>query len=272
MRPIYISLTLNAHNMKCRSIKLIVGVLTVLMAFGARSQQNDVMEKMVEIKLSDDFIYGEGSADNEALAYDLALTELVDYVNRWRQENGFDALRKSDLQNRGHELKGTSGATVVYLLYVTTEEARQIARASNADVAADLQASKNAAGTQTKPQADVQPAVKVATPASAASVPTKTYTPTLDEIADVLRAQDNWTEVKGFLSRYKAQGLIKETGRAVSMNAVPADAHCLLIDSMYGILSFLSPVQGDVRINMKTLQPDSETNYPNCQVIVWYKQ
>lgn len=95
--------------------------------------------------------------------------------------------------------------------------------------------------------------------------------PAADYIIAALCGQDNWPEIKGLLSAYKDIGQIRQTGYCTSAAEVPGDAVAILVDDMYGILSILSPSSSPRRINYRTGRPDSENNYPNCKVIVWYR-
>lgn len=241
--------------------------------------QSTDFDKMVEIKLSEDYIFGEATADN-VLAYDFALNDLCQFVNEWREENGKPPIKPTDLNGVAEEMLMESGAMSVCFLYITREKALEIVSTSRKDMV-DNMTSGGATVVEaqpvqtpkpkeehklnfvnTKPKDNVQPAA-----------PKQQYTApsTLDDdIIAVIGAQDNWTEIKGFLSQYKELKKIRETGYATSMAQVPDDAYCLLIDEMYGVLSYLSPSNGG-RTNLKTKAPDSENNYPDCKVIVWYK-
>ena len=96
-------------------------------------------------------------------------------------------------------------------------------------------------------------------------------TPLPNDILNTLCNQDNWTEVKGFLSAYKTEGRLKETGSCTKISDIPMDAYRILIDEQYGILAILAPKNLNDRINIKTNKLDKESNYSNCAVIVWFK-
>ena len=88
---------------------------------------------------------------------------------------------------------------------------------------------------------------------------------------NILVAQDSWYEVKGLLKKYKGQGKIKETGVCTDFSEIPANSYRFLINGQYRILAFLAPTELKSAINLKTNQADNDSNYPNCEVIVWLR-
>ena len=278
------------------------------MMFGAivTQAQQDIMDKMVDIKLSGQYVYGEGTHANVSMAYDLALKDLLNYVNQWRAESNKAPLKIGDLQGVGEELNGLSGDNHVCLLFLTNSQALEIESTSRSDVVSNLdkgpkQEKVQVGKTQPKVVKPVEKPVEELTKIEPVEeltkvdpveeltkvdpveqkhdqVPTKpvpaTAKPTSfisDDIVETIKIQDNWPEVKDILTRYKQLNKIAETGFCNTLAEAPADAHCLLIDEMYGILAFLSPTQGNGRTNQKTRKLDSDNNYPNCKIIVWYR-
>lgn len=260
--------------------KIFIAVFMLVSSSAIYAQSSYEIEgKMDEIKLNENMIYGEDFNDNKDIAYDNALSELLICANELRAEKGKEMIKISDLQPVAQALEYSKGTRHIVMVYIPRMFA--LTGKSHADVVSqspnDQQSQSNVMGN--KPDANSESGTRftfvpnnsnsnggVAAPGSISQP-----APFSDDILETLCGQDNWTEIKGFLSTYKSQGKIKETGVCTSSAEVPEDAYPILIDEMYGILSILSPKNASNRINYRTNQPDTETNYPNCKVIVWYR-
>ncbi len=223
--------------------------------------QADIDKKMDEVKLNENMVFGEDFNEDKDIAYNKALLDLLNYMNERRAEKGCGALGVSDIQPVAQELKSFSNNRYNVLLYMPLSQVLALTARSHSEQMS-LPAPSSSSGNAVAGTAHV-PAVP--------STPTTIPAPMPDDVLETLCNQDNWTEIKGFLSSFKKRGLINETGVSTSAAEVPGDAYTILIDDMYGILSILSPKNSPNRINCRTNKPDSETNYSNCKVIVWYR-
>lgn len=204
---------------------------------------NDVMAQMHAIKMDANYYYGESFDNDASLAYDSALQDLIVSANEARVEVGKAELAAADIIPLVKELKCQADGRVTVVVYISAKELMELENRNNAP----------AAVTQQQPQlqqSSVAPA---------------------DDLMQILCNQDGWIEIKGILKYYKNLGKIHETGNCFTSADLPDDAYAILIDEAYGILAILSPKNQSPRINYRTNKPDSETNHPDCKIIVWYK-
>lgn len=254
-------------------IKLALLLILILTAFpvGLSAQSSEEIESQMDlIKLDETMVYGEAYNDEKDIAYGNAIGELLITANELRSEKGLDPLSPSNIKSVVKELQYSKGGRYVVLLYMPISRMMSLSSILQSDLADQGQ-------TQITQQKAVSPEIKkedriitdkptrISPQASSSSLNVS------DEILDALCGQDNWVEIKGFLSSFKAKGKISSTGAVTSVSEVPEDACSILIDDMGGILSILSPKNEATRINYRTNQPDTETNYSNCKFIVWYK-
>lgn len=256
--------------------RLLLAALVGLCALGVRAQNSSTIERqMDDVKLSEEFIYGYMESDDKNIAYDDALQDLLMSVNDYRLEKDKEASRLtvSDIQPCAKELAYAEADVHYVLVYLTRRQALSLTRKSHEGVVPTLPGSRPKPEVRkdslapAKPQPPVTPVApkesKEPKAAPAAQLP--------DDVVATITGQDTWLEVKGLLTEYKRRGQVKETGVVTKAVEAPADAYVILIDELSGILAFLSPNGGSGRINNRTFQPDSESNYTNCKVIVWYK-
>lgn len=230
----------------------------------------EIEKKMDEIKMDIAFIYGEDYNDNMDMAYQNALTELVSSINEMRGEKGKVHITVSDIQPILKELRYTKSTRNVSFLYIPVNQALLLTPKQKIDVATTEPNStpNNNAIVQNQITEDNSKFTFVPNTLQ----PNHNDISTSDKgILETLCSQDNWVEIKGFLTSFKKEGKIKETGNSLSYAEVPDDAYSILMDEMGGILSIMSPKNSPNRINHKTNQIDNETNYINCKFIVWYK-
>lgn len=241
--------------------------------FGYAQTPEEIESKMDEIKLDESYVYGEDFNDDKDIAFQNALTELTTYSNELRAEKGKDILNSSDLLTVAKELKYQRGNRHTVLVYLPLSQMLEITSKSHSDVVAQNMPSQSSLANTTTQQKIEQEQkftfVPNKQPEATQSAPIQTQLP--DDIMQTLCSQDNWMEIKGFLTTYKGEGRISSVGNVLSYAEVPDDAYAILMDDMGGILSILSPKNSETRINYRTNQTDSETNHSNCKFIVWYK-
>jgi len=261
--------------------------LTIMIAFVSPLKSfaqtiSEIDKKMDEIKLNEAYIYGEDFSDDENLAFQNALSELVNDANEIRFEKGLPMLSISDLQTRVKDLKYAKNGRHNVLVYITMQKILSLVSKSHTDV--ESQANGSLSTTITAPSTEYnrepnrndssevnnnfvfapnrqQPMHNGTNPDS------NQYT----EVVDALASQDNWLEIKGMLIQYKQDGKIKETGNVNSQTEVPDDAYSILLDELGGILAILSPQNSTNRINHKTNLRYDGSNFTDCKFIVWYK-
>lgn len=234
---------------------------------------HEIESKMDEIKLDANYVYGEDFNDDKDIAFQNALTELTTYANELRAEKGKGVLNSSDLLTVVKELKYQRGNRYTVLVYLPLSQMLGITSKSHSDIVAQSvpsQPSQSSVPSQQKiEQGQKYTFVPNRQPETTHPANIQTLLP--DDIMQTLCSQDNWMEIKGFLTAYKGEGRISSVGNVLSYAEVPDDAYAILMDDLGGILSILSPKNSENRINYRTNQTDSETNHRNCKFIVWYK-
>lgn len=209
--------------------------------------------QMDKIKLDETMIYGEDFNDNKEVAYQNALNELLLTANELRMASNASELAAADLNGVAKELSYRKGTRNVVMLYMPRTQALKLKHGNTA--------------APTPPQPAQKPTPQPSTPTPAPAV----ATPPADEIIDAICSQDNWMEIKGFLSDFKRQGKITDSGSTKTSSEVPQDAYAILFDELGGILAILSPKNSGQRIDYRTNRTDTESNHSNYKFILWYK-
>lgn len=248
--------------------------LAVFLCTAAMAQGVGVEARIDSIKLDESFVYGESYDENAALAYDNALSDLLVTANELRAAQGRDLLAKGSLQVRVKELTYTFGQRNTVFLYIPVDEMLALADKPLGGV---VQQASQQQPVQQQQQPVQQPAQQSQQPAQpqgnhyVPSTPQSTVTtPQLpDDVTRTICGQDNWVEIKSFLSEYKHSGKISQTGATKALAEAPADAYAILMDGMGGIISILAPVANGQRAELKANGKTSDNN--ECKFIVWYK-
>lgn len=228
---------------------LLTFILSAIPVDMAADTPEEIEVQMDRIKLDETLIYGEDFSDNKDLAYDNAMAELLVTANELRAEDELQPLQASDLKPLAKELYYKKGMRHVVMFYMPRSQALDLRQSETATPIPQL---------PTPPVVTIPPSSPTATPAA-------------DEIIDILCGQDNWIEIKGFLTKFKQEGKIKATGAVTSASETPVDAYSILIDEFGGILAILSPMDRGQRIDYRTKRADDESNHNNWKFIFWYK-
>lgn len=242
----------------------------MIMAFPCFAQSPEEIEnKMDEIKMDEAFIYGEDYNVNKDVAYQNALSELLSSINEMRGDKGKDYITVSDIQPILKELRYAKSTRNVSFLYIPINQALLLTPKQKIDLAStESNSSHNNNNVQNQRTEDNS---KFTFVPNSPQLNHNDISTSDKGILETLCSQDNWVEIKGFLTSFKYEGKIKETGNCLSYAEVPNDAYSILMDEMGGILSIMSPKNSPNRINHKTNQTDNENNHTNCKFIVWYK-
>lgn len=237
----------------------------------AAQSPEEIENKIDEIKLDESFIYGLNYNTNKDIAYQNALSELLFTINELREEKNIVLISEADLQPIIGELSYTNGTRNLSFLYLPLAQALSLAPKTREGVVATKKNLQNVQNQNIEPkQQEEKPKLTFVPDKPISPVPT-TSTQLDTGVLETLCGQDNWVEIKGFLTSFKNEGKIKETGNCLSYAEVPDDAYAILMDEMGGILSIMSPKNSPNRINHKANQSDNENNHANCKFIVWYK-
>lgn len=248
---------------------------------GLAQTTSEIETKMDEIKLNEAYIYGEDYSNDENLAFQNALSELVNDANEIRVEKGLPMLSISDLQTRVKYLQYAKNGRHNVLVYIIMQEMLSLVSKSHTDIVSQANGSLSTTITAPSTEYNREPNRNDSSegknhfefvpnrqqPMHGNSQDPHQYT----EVVDALASQDNWLEIKGMLIQYKQDGKIKETGNVSTQMEVPDDAYSILLDELGGILAILSPKSSTNRINHKTNLRYDGSNFTDCKFIVWYK-
>ena len=296
---------------------------------------NSIKDKITEIKLNEDFIFGEGTSSDKEIAYGIAMDDLLIFANELKDRNSQEQLSVSDLLTKVETLVYENGSRYEVIVYIPlkilieterkdpstrsgimitkpgfeisedeteTEEEKILIADSQAvdeldeaqEIVSTLAPTIEEIAEETLIEDNMQPSPIVektpleeekkeepviaevqnlmTTETTTIEIPkSKTYSEKTGEVEDFLVTQDNFSEIKTFLSDMKRKGKIIETGALDTLLGVPKDASLILIDELGGILAVLSPANPQGRINYRTHKSDSENNYKS-KFIVWYKK
>lgn len=252
-------------NMINKIYILFICLITVPFALTGQTNSN-VIDEMNNVKLNESFIFGEGFHVKKDVAHECAISEILSYAIELRFDNGnSEKLLPSDIQPIVKQLIHFDGNQYNIFLYVD--------RAQILSMSGHLESQKISSNADPRSETKelVEPDKTRNSQMSKGTSLEDRFTPLPNDVLNTLCNQDNWTEIKGFLSTYKNQGRIRDTGFCTNTSDIPVDSYRILIDEKYGILAILAPKNMSDRVNIKTGQVDNESNYSNCAVIVWFK-
>lgn len=266
-----------------------------LLSLGQTTEE--IEEKMDEIKMNADYLYGEGHGSNREIAFDNALIDLLMTANDLRAQENKEELKTTDLLTVVEEYVYDQDGYFTYFVYIPSSRilAMVSKRPGDQQGSAPSQATAQPAPAPVPapavPQPDSPPA-----PAYEANVPTPTpvaepepepeppkpifvsnsqaAAASAGDLADLARSmagQGSWIEVRTLLSQYKNLGKLREDGRLAYPGTIPDDAYAILMDDKGGILAILSPRESSGRTDFVTRRIVDPMNYPSCRFIVWYK-
>ena len=243
-------------------------VLAIVMPFAMNGQSiNADIDRMNDIKRNESFIYGEGTNANKDEAYNHALMNALSYAKDFCLENGIaHSITTDDIKPIIMQIIHYDGNQYDILVYIKRTQVLSMddpSNSSNSPTTPDRQYKEPSMQNNL-----LNPSAPPVTDSERKVQPSSNVT---NDVLYTLSSQDNWAEIKGFLSSFKDQGKIKETGICTNPSEAPIDSYKILIDKLYGILAIISPKNSNNSINLKTNKLDNEFNYPNCAVIVWFK-
>lgn len=205
-------------------------LLTFLPISVLLANNEDLKQRIDEIKLNEEYIFGEGFNEDKEIAYGNALSDLLIYGNELKKERSQQEISLSDLQLNVETLDYYDGKRYEVIVYIPLRKLFEVKSKSS-----------------------------------------KGYNDMSDmEIEEFLISQDNFTEIRNYLSSMKQSGRIIKTGATDDISSLPENANLILIDGLGGILSVLSPEDGQGRFNFRTRLKDEVNNYSDCRFIVWY--
>ena len=295
-------------------INLVICLMCAIFGVGNIYGQNkeETKKKIQEIKLNEDFIYGEAASDDKELAYGDALQDLLIFANELKNMNSQPEIKINDLITNVETIIYEDGSRYEVLVYIPFKIVIETNRQSSSakDEIKKMEEQKEAKAFEQSIEKNIEPTVvknevqenKTETTSPApqpviavnsekaaehetkeikeAPVPTITLVQveeTVEETADdteveeFLITQENFSEIKSYLSDMKRTGKIKETGAVEGNSSLPQDACLILIDEYGGLMAILSPASAGGRTNYKNKKSDSEKNY-NSKFIVWYRK
>lgn len=248
----------NNNNLTIR-LSILVFILLCCVFNGMAEEKNETKQKMLEIKLNDYFIFGEANNENKDIAYGEALEDLVAFANEIKDENYDGEISMKDILANVESLVYEEDERYEIIVYMPL---KIVLEKSNAKRAPKSTSTEETVIVLNEPLPKINNNKK----------PEEKYVSVgKGEIEDFLITQENFSEIKNFLTEMKRQGKIRETGASESDTGLPLDANLIVMDELGGILTLLTPARENQRINYKTQEIDSVNNY-NSKFIVWYRK
>lgn len=224
--------------MKIRMLLLITLLTGACCAF-AQQDVEQVKREINKVKKSDAYLYGEANADTEDEARSIAEEILFNEINSW-------AAKKKKLQ--GGELVINNKKELQTFLSLPRGN---MVRAFVFVKKSDITASRNAEVIQTLP---AQPASRVQS----------TVTPIYPKAVETIAACTEYKQLGPKLEAEKLAGRIRHYALYGKLTEV--DRYYIVIFNKSGKVEAVLST-GSNRVNVKTGQPDSVTNYSGCGAI-----
>lgn len=231
--------------------------------------KSQVESQMDAIKLDEKYVYGEATDEKKEVAYNNAISDLLMTANQIRADKGKDVIATGSLQTQAKELGYVEESRYTVFLYIPIDKVLSINNQVHRDVVNETRKPEAPKPQPAKPVAS-KPAESPSRPVQSQSIPAQSQQ-LPNDVTRTLCSQDNWVEIKPFLSKYKSEGAITQTKATTSISEVPDNAYAILIDGMGGILAVLSPSSNGKRTDFKSGNDYNESNTSNCKFIVWYK-
>lgn len=267
---------------KSRRLKTFILTLFALFAFplGAQSPGapdiQSMEKRMNEIKLDENYVFGEGNGSTAKIAYNEAFQSLAMTAITLREQAGKPKILPElilSIMNTPIAYKRANGR-FKYFLYISREELMHLGEP--APTAKEVRRKKQEQKQREEARKDSVQGVPDSRPADQAKSrpaprtnPRKnSYEPVILDIVN--RTPLQLTELKFLLDAYKKAGLISRYGQTRPGETTPDGAYVLLFNRQYEIIALLDPRGRDGRTDYIHGVPDSEENHSDYGII-WFQ-
>ena len=284
--------------MKRRLLWLIAFSLIIVSTI--KGQGSD-KSRINEVKKDTSYLYGEATLQTKHDAIRLACDLLKNEVKKWSEENNihyneFPDVILSQLADTIAMNRSNKTRAFVYVkksalpsafgkkpigekkietaqtqipnntsspIIIATQSEQPESTSSAIIVATQPQPSESAIVVATQPQQPDNSRVQL----FAEETPMMSSYST-NTVIEKIKAVDSFYDLKSVMLPLHEQGAIKSYGKYSTMQN-PVDCYLVIYDSN-GYIKALLGKGTEQRLNLKTLQPDSEKNYPGCGAI-WFQ-
>lgn len=236
--------------------KIIVYITLLVTAFttnGQPSTPEGVACVMNKIKLSEEFVYGEAFNENESVAMNNALADLLFTINQTllqttqtSQNEDINKLGIKDIKNVTQCLQYKKSGKYTVMAYLPKTSISQLWNLPQVEI------SEIPTTEQDNDKIDYSE-IKVSR-----------------DIIEELCIPAKWESLKTIIMRLLEDGSITSYGFSENQEEVPTDAIRILVTSTYDIIAILSPKYMANCIDYKTGKKCDTFNYP-YRVIAWIK-
>lgn len=246
----------------------------ILFAFIATSlmAQDDVKEKMNEIKADETYFWGEATDENREDASEGAITMMLEVMgneNVIMPRNKAMSAAKFLYMNRGERIRAFA--------YMKKEDAMTQDKKKGTD--AKPKKKEEPAIVQKKQEktedvdsvaTDMTVTEKKEVPQQAQQTATVQTNSVASSVVMVISGCEQISDAYRCLEEYKREGSISACGKVKSKADMGSDVYLIIFDSEQSVRAILSPESNGARKNMSTGSTDAISNYKGCGA-VWFK-
>jgi hypothetical protein len=214
------------------------------------AQSDDIKRQINDIKMNDNYVYGEAGNKDEALAYNLAIKDLMETLALQAPE-----IEEYNVKERIQKLSYDRGDIKNVFVYLCLSNV----------------ASQEDSPTIDEPPVDISfDSIDVNT----ATVVIETDVVETDVFAsDIIRAvleREMMDDVYRYLNMKQKEGRVSRFEVAKNLEEIPDNAIVVLFDKTFSISAVLSQMTDGKRTNLRNHLPDNILNYSGHGVL-WYE-
>lgn len=216
------------------------------------AQNTLVKEQINAIKLDESYLYGEAKNKIEDVATIYAKKELLISINTLREEKHLSPLEESDISNLYQKLFYQRGELVYVFTYLKKDKILNNL---------SLSTPSNDSIIEEENDVDINPRQII--------IDNSADSQFHNEILQNVIERQMIENVYGYLQHAKEDNKIEQFAKAKSLTEIPDNAYIIIYNRMYQVVTILTNIINDKRINLKTNKPDLITNYSGHGVL-WY--
>lgn len=247
---------------KIKNFKLLIWSI-LLFSQQMFAQEKDVKALILDIKLNETYIYGEGTDIDKNIAYDIALQEITNNINELRLSCNKEPITSKAIVALLSQYSYNRGEAELVFVYIQTSQIMNLKTKDNPKF--NLNTTKQSIITEKKDSQEVQSTQSLDIMSSTF------YNGTLkqDMLAYIL-APTQTTDLIKCLERFKFEGKISQIKNIRSFEEIPIDAQVVAYNREHTVIAVFSPENNGERINYKTQKKEKITNYRGCGFF-WFK-
>ena len=245
---------------KIKNFKLLIWSI-LLFSQQMFAQEKDVKALILDIKLNETYIYGEGTDIDKNIAYDIALQEITNNINELRLSSNKESITSKAIVALLSQYSYNRGEAEVVFVCIPICQIINLESKDNPKFNLNTNEKDTVAGTKETQQ--------YTSPAQSLNIASSTFDRPKDMLAYIL-APTQTTDLIKCLERFHSEGKISQIKNARSFNEIPTNAHVVAYNREHAVIAVFSPENNGERTNYKTQQKEKITNYRGCGFF-WFK-